>query len=311
MLKTTNKPAPSRNDGSKSASNRNNNSRPASGRNDGNSKVDGFSDSMEHAKKSRKLKGQKMSKSRKSAKSWKNSSKSGNLPNFGVTESGPSFLTPEARSTFNRLRLAFTKALILWHFDPQFYIRIETDALGYAINDVLSQLASRTSLNGVVTKTDLGQWHPVAFFFRKMIFAETWYETNNGKLLAIIEAFKTWHHYLEGCKYEVFILIDYNNLHHFMNTNSLSSRQVRWAQELSWYHFQIDHRQGKANAAADGLSRFPQKSQDEEEELRAENGQIFHCLQNSLTSANLASLSAQSHLHQVFICGTYVLPRLQ
>ena len=114
MLKTTNEPAPSRNDGSRSASSRNDDSRPASGRNDGNGEVDGFGgDGVEHAKKSRKSKGQKMSKSQKSAKSGKNSSKSENSPNFGATESGPSFLSPKARLAFNRLRLAFIEALIL------------------------------------------------------------------------------------------------------------------------------------------------------------------------------------------------------
>ena len=66
------------------------------------------------------------------------------------------------------------------------------------------------------------------------------------------------------------------------------------------------------NAVTDALSRFPQRSQDEVKELRAENGQIFHCLQNLLTSASLASFSSRpSHLHQVFICGTYVLPQLR
>ena len=62
----------------------------------------------------------KSAKSRKSSKSGKSKGekskkppKSGNSPNFGATESGPSFLTPEARSAFNRLRLAFTKAPIL------------------------------------------------------------------------------------------------------------------------------------------------------------------------------------------------------
>ena len=57
----------------------------------------------ELAKKSGKSKGQKTSKSRKLAKSGKNSSKSENSPNFGAMEVGPSFLTPEARSAFNRL----------------------------------------------------------------------------------------------------------------------------------------------------------------------------------------------------------------
>ena len=75
----------------------------------------------------------------------------------------------------------FFKAPILGHFDPKRHIRIETDASGYAIGGVLSQL----------TSDDLGRWHPVAFFSRKMIPAETRYETHNGELLAIIETFKT------------------------------------------------------------------------------------------------------------------------
>ena len=108
-----------------------------------------------------------------------------------------------------------------------------------------------------------------------------------------------------------------------MDTKSLSSRQVRWAQELSRYHFRIDYRQGKANAAADALSRFPQRSQSEEEELRAENTQILHRLQSSLTNASLLSLSLSdqdigsqtkaanlSLRHKVLICDIYVLPWL-
>ena len=135
-----------------------------------------------------------------------------------------SFLIPEARSAFNRLRLAFTKAPILQHFDPECHIQINTDALGYAIGGVLSQLASGTSPDGVVTKTDLGQWHLVAFFFRKIIPTKTWYKTYDGELLVIVEAFKTWRHYLEGCKHELLVLTDHNNLHCFMDTKSLSSR---------------------------------------------------------------------------------------
>ena len=100
-----------------------------------------------------------------------------------------------------------------------------------------------------------------------------------------------------------------------MDTKSLSSRQVRWAQELSRYHFRINYRQGKANAAADALLRFPQRSQDEENELQAKNGQIFYCLQNSLTNASLAGLSfpssLPSYLHQVLICRTYVPSQLR
>ena len=62
-----------------------------------------------------------------------------------------------------------------------------------------------------------------------MIPVETWYETHNGKLLAIVKIFKTWRHYLEDYKHEVHIFTNYNNFRCFIDTKSLSSRQVHWA----------------------------------------------------------------------------------
>ncbi len=53
-----------------------------------------------------------------------------------------------------------------------------------------------------------------------MIFAENWYETYDQKLLTIVETFKTWHHYLQGCEYEVLVLTDQNNLRQFMDTKT-------------------------------------------------------------------------------------------
>ena len=88
----------------------------------GDSEVDRFGVSengVEYAKKSGKLfksgksKSEKTSKSRNSAKSGKKLSKSGNSTNFDITEDGPKFLTPNARTTLNCLRLAFTEAPIL------------------------------------------------------------------------------------------------------------------------------------------------------------------------------------------------------
>ena len=91
------------------------------------------------------------------AKSGKKLSKSGNLTNSNTTEDGPKFLTPDTKTAFNRLRLAFTEALILQYFDPKCHIWIETDTLGYAIGEVLSQLTFETNPNRVVTKANLGQ----------------------------------------------------------------------------------------------------------------------------------------------------------
>ena len=67
------------------------------------------------------------------------------------------FLTPEARLFFTQLKQAFVKAQILHHFNPESQIWTETDASGYAIGGVLSQLFSRARPDGIVTKDDLGQ----------------------------------------------------------------------------------------------------------------------------------------------------------
>ena len=140
------------------------------------------------------------------------SRKSTRVPNIGATGE-PNFLTPDAKKAFNHLRLAFIEAPILRHFDSESHIRIETNASGYAIGGMLSQLNldSDAPLNNL-NKSDFSQSHPIAYFFRKMIPAETQYETHNAELLAIIKAFKIWRHYLEGCKHKVLILTDHNNL---------------------------------------------------------------------------------------------------
>ena len=156
-------------------------------------------------------------------------------------EVGTGFFIPEARLTFIRLRQAFPEAPILHYFDSESHIWIETDVSGYVIRSVLSQLFSGARPDEVVTKSNLGQWHPVAFFSKKMISAETRHKTYDGKLLAIVEVFKTWRHYLKGCKYVVLVLIDNNTICRFIAMKSLSSRQVRWAQELLHYYFCIDY----------------------------------------------------------------------
>ena len=118
MLKTTGspkKPAPSKNDSSRSAFSRNNNSKPASGKDDGDGEVNRFGvgkKGVEHTKKSgklfmsRKSKSEKTSKSRNLAKSGKKLLKSRNSTNFNVMEVRSKFLTPNTRT-------AFTKAPIL------------------------------------------------------------------------------------------------------------------------------------------------------------------------------------------------------
>ncbi len=91
------------------------------------------------------------------------------------------------------------------------------------LDQLFSNHVTHENLNPIALNSEISQWHPIAFLFRKMIPIETWYETHNQELLAIVEAFKTWCHYLEGCKYEVLVFINHNNLRQFMDIKSLSS----------------------------------------------------------------------------------------
>ncbi len=67
-------------------------------------------------------------------------SKKSDLPraNFAKVNSEINFLTLKAKKAFINLQKAFTKAPIFKRFDPEYHIRIETNALGYAISGVLS-----------------------------------------------------------------------------------------------------------------------------------------------------------------------------
>ena len=78
----------------------------------------------------------------------RNLSKSKNLSIFKKTKSG--FFISGAKIAFIQLRQAFIKVLILHHVDPKHHIQIQTNALGYSIHKVPSQL----------TLDNLGQWHP-------------------------------------------------------------------------------------------------------------------------------------------------------
>ena len=153
-----------------------------------------------------------LSKSKKSK-----NAKSGIQMHIGATEE-PTFLPPNAREAFNQLKQAFTKAPIFQHFDPKCHIQIKPNTSGYIIGRILSQLTfDHLTFNQ-------GQWHLVVYFLRKMISAETNYQTHDSEFLAIIKAFKTWYHYLENYKHKVMMLTDYNNYCWFMDTKSLSSK---------------------------------------------------------------------------------------
>src|SRR5205085_7455564 len=160
---------------------------------------------------------------------------------------------PEQQSAFDALIKAFTSPPILKHFDPTKEIILETDASNFAIGCVLSQKWE-------------GTLHPVAFHSRKMEKAERNYEIHDKELLAIVTAFKVWHHHCHGSHFPIQVITDHNNLRYFMTTTKLNQRQVHWAEKLAQYNFRINYRPGKSEGKPDALSRRPEYAEREGEE---------------------------------------------
>ncbi|SAL94853.1 hypothetical protein [Absidia glauca] len=136
-----------------------------------------------------------------------------------------------AKMAFNLLKSLMSSDPVLRHYNPDLPCVIETDASDFALGAVCSQA------------DDQGQLHPLAFYSRKLIPAETNYQVYDKELLAIVSASPT------------LVLTDHRNLEYFATTRNLSRRQVRWAEILGDYNFTIKFRPGKSNGAADALSR--------------------------------------------------------
>ena len=163
-------------------------------------------------------------------------------------KTGPYEWTTAQHGAFDELKRRFSNQPLLTHYDPALPLLIETDASGFAIGAVLSQQRIIPGMSA--------HWHPIAYYSRKMIPAETRYETHDGEMLAIVAAFKQWRHYLEGAQAPVTVKTDHESLRSFMTKKELNKRQARWAEKLSAFDFLIEYRAGKSNPA-DGLSRRP------------------------------------------------------
>jgi hypothetical protein len=155
-----------------------------------------------------------------------------------------------AEKAFQSLCGTFAKAPMLEHFNPELCIQVETDASQFAVAGILSQL-----------KPSTGHWHPIAFWLRKMAPAEQNYKTYDQELLAIVNSFKHWHHYLKGSAHAIEVLTDHNNLKGFMKVKELKGRQVQWVMYLAGFDFNIFYQTGITNPV-NAPSRHPDYKAD-------------------------------------------------
>ncbi|KAJ1571868.1 hypothetical protein NDA12_006538 [Ustilago hordei] len=151
-------------------------------------------------------------------------------------------LPEEAQQAFHKLIQAFTSAGVLQHFDYHLPTRLETDASDFAIAGVLKQEHE-------------GQWHPVAFYSRKMSSAEKNYEIHDKELLAVVACLTQWRHMLAGLPSQLVILTDHEALKYFKSQRHITGRQAQWAILLADFDFILQYRPGDKGGEPDALTR--------------------------------------------------------
>jgi hypothetical protein len=80
------------------------------------------------------------------------------------------------------------------------------------------------------------------------------------EMLALVTALREWHHYLLGAPFVVYT--DNVAVSHFLKQSCLSHKQARWLYDVLEFDFEVHHRPGKHNGAADALSRRPISQQE-------------------------------------------------
>lgn len=153
--------------------------------------------------------------------------------------------TPEAEQAFQVLKIAFTKAPLLQHPDPEKKFIVEVDASTTGVGAILSQYSEHAA-----------KPMPCAFFSRKLSPAERNSDIGNQELLAVKLALEEWRHWLEGARQPFLVLMGHKNLQYLKEAKRLNPRQARWALFFTRFHFQISYRPSSKNTRADTLSRL-------------------------------------------------------
>ena len=121
----------------------------------------------------------------------------------------------EADQALEALKKAFTTTPILIYPDFQKPFYLESDASDFALGAVLSQ------------PSEDGCLHSIAFHLQKFTAAEINYEIHDKELLAIVDSFQEWQHFLEGAQHPVMVYTDDKNLEYFMSAKVLNRQQAR------------------------------------------------------------------------------------
>jgi hypothetical protein len=93
----------------------------------------------------------------------------------------------------------------------------------------------------------------ISYSSRQLRSHEEHYPTHDLELAAMVMALRTWQHYLLGNTTHIYM--DHKSLKYIFNQPDFNMRQQRWLELIKDYELEVHYHSGKANVAADALSR--------------------------------------------------------
>jgi len=122
---------------------------------------------------------------------------------------------------------------------------------------VLKTNTSNFTVDACLYQIENEQQRFIVYQSRKLSEPEKRYEVHDKELLAIVKALQDWRPYLTDTEKSIQIYTDHKNLRNFATMKQLNWWQIRWAEQLVNYKFQIHYKKSNENDEADALSRQP------------------------------------------------------
>ena len=158
-----------------------------------------------------------------------------------LTKKSVPFLWDEScQHAFQEMKTRLCSPPILAYPDFSQPFHLQTDASQHAIGYILGQI--------IANKETV-----VSYGGRELNLAESRYSTTECEALAVVDGIKRYQPYLCGRKF--YVHSDHGSLTWLMKVKDPTGRLARWALQLQQYEFEIIHRPGIQNGAADALSR--------------------------------------------------------
>ncbi|KZV39307.1 peroxidase 64 [Dorcoceras hygrometricum] len=142
----------------------------------------------------------------------------------------------DAQGAFELLKKAISTAPVLRMPDFKQQFVIECDASGRGVGAVLTQ-----------------DGRPVAYFSKALASRSLSKSTYEKELMALVLAIQHWRPYLLGRKF--LVMTDHRSLTSLMKQRVTTPDQQHWMRKLLGFEFEIRHKAGVNNGAADALSR--------------------------------------------------------